>query len=202
MRNHIKNHLLTYSSALMLLVGIAIGLSLFMKSQASGGGQVAVGGASAVGTTFSTQRIAQIVFAPTTGSATTTSIYNGDDNDRVVDSAYAYCSGVGTSLTAYTGTGLANWILSAATTSSSAPNAITNTNLAMNMVMSTSSAFSFTSTSTPSSYLYNVTGNGAATTSATQSAVSRVWAAGTYMTFGSNATNTAACIVGVRYFGT
>lgn len=139
---------------------------------------------SAVGTTFVTAKVAQINFSPATGTATSTSVYNSDDSDRIVTDAFVSCNTLGTSYTAYTGTGLASLQFFAATTSASAPAIVTNPNFAMNVVVATSTPTdAFTATST---YTF-VPG--------------RRWKTATYMTFFSNATNTAACTVGVHYVG-
>lgn len=137
---------------------------------------------SPVGSTFNTAKIAAINFAPTTGSATSTSILNTDASDRYVIDGFAFCTGVGSSQVAYTGTGLNALTLKAATTTTNAPAGVSNTNNALALTIATSS---------------NVTSN-ASTTVATN-AFAGVWGSGTYMTFFTNATNTAACNIGVHY---
>lgn len=137
-------------------------------------------GASDTGSTFSTQKTAAIVWTPSTG-ATTTSIQNTDANDRYVTSSHIYCGTVGTSLTPLTGTGLAAVLIKAATTSTAAPAIVTNANLTMSVTLATSSVDSIVSTSTFGTAYW------------------QRWAAGSYMSFYSNATNTAVCTVGVNY---
>ena len=140
---------------------------------------------STTGTTFNTAKVAAIVFTPATAAATSTSIYNGDASDRKIQSFFADCSGMGTSFAAYSGAGLVSGglIFSYATTSTANPN-----------TPQTANAISISvATTTPDSY--NITG--AATT--TPTGLQRVWAAGSYATFSSNATNTASCVVGVNY---
>jgi len=142
-------------------------------------------GTPVVGTTFSTAKVAAINMIPSTASATSSSIYNGDDNDRFVTDAFVACGGVGTSKTAYTGTGLANWTWYAATTTTNAPSdplSSTATNLAMNVNVSTTTAADAYTATTTYTQVFN-----------------RRWAAGAYMTFQPNATNTATCNVGVHY---
>lgn len=139
---------------------------------------------SATGTTFNDSKVATIVFTPGT-SATSTSILNTDASDRKIESFKYDCSGVGTSLTAYTGAGLASLVFTAATSSTASPAVNNNTNT-IPLTVSTSTVDSF-----------NTVG-GATTTPA----LNRVWAAGSYMNFYSNATNTASCIIGVSYLGT
>lgn len=138
---------------------------------------------SAVGTSYQTQRIAQKNISPTVG-ATTTSMYNGDDSDRWILSNFAACSQVGTSRTAYTGAGLASLTVTSATTTTNAPAAITN-----------SSTVTLTIATSSTEFMINT-----ASTGSTSSYLTR-WAAGTYYTWAFNATNTAACTVGVSYIG-
>lgn len=138
-------------------------------------------GTSPTGSTFSNQKLAATVFAPSAVPATTTSIFNGDSNDRYVTSAFSYCGTVGTSLTPGSGTGLASLLFKAATTSTAAPTLVTNTNLTLSVTVSTSSPDSANATSTYGTAFW------------------QRWAAGSYMTFFSNATNTAVCTVGVNY---
>lgn len=138
------------------------------------------------GTTFNTMKLASIVFTPATGSATSTSILNTDSSDRKIQNFFYDCSSVGTSFTAYTGGGLVSdgVIFSFATTSTAAPATPQTTN-AINLRVATT---------TPDSY------NTIGTATTTPTALQRVWAAGSYGTISSNATNTASCVVGVTYF--
>lgn len=137
----------------------------------------------AVGATFNTAKIAAINWT-LSDSATSTSILNGDANDRIVEGAQYWCSGVGTSKTAFTGAGLDALSFSAATTSASAPAIITNTNFVLNTTVATSTATLFVASTSPG---------------LTATAAQRIWASGSYLTFWSNATNTAACNIGVQY---
>lgn len=137
---------------------------------------------SPVGTTFNSAKIVSVEISPATQAATSSSILNTDASARwIADFGFAGCTGAGTSQTLLTGTGLANLVLQAATTSVPNQGLLGNTNYAMNMNVSTSSA------------VY--------TASATSSLPSQAgyWAPGTYMTFSFNATNTAACIVELDY---
>lgn len=146
-------------------------------------------GASAVGTTFQTAKIAQVSVAPATPgtNATSTSILNTDANDRYILSEEVGCEVVGTSKTAYTGTGLAALTLTMATSSTVLTNStgLGQTVGGVALTIATSSAF-FTVASSTSGV-----GNAAGS--------SNVWAAGSYLTMQFNATNTAACVIGVRY---
>lgn len=173
----------TLKVLLVVLALVAVGGYYFPGSQIVHDQSVTYG--STTGTTFNTAKVAAVVFTPATGSATSTSILNTDASDRKIQSFFYDCSGVGTSLTAYTGAGLTSGglIFSYATTSTANPNTPQTTN-AINLTVATS---------TPDSY--NIIG--AATT--TPTALQRVWATGSYATFSSNATNTASCVVGVNY---
>lgn len=138
-------------------------------------------GSAAVGTTFGTQKIAQIVWQPSTDAASSTSLYNSDSNDRIVESVYYSCTGLTTSSTA-----VAALLFKAATTSTSAPatGIGTNTNLLLGTTVATSTSELYVASTTP----------GLAT-----SAFVRRWAAGSYLTFNSNALQSAVCNIGVQY---
>lgn len=135
-----------------------------------------------------TRRIAEFTINPTTASATSSSsLINSDGNDRVITSADVMCSGLGTSLTAYTGAALSSLIFSIATTSTSAPIALGNSNFIYNGTIATSSVTFYDASSTPG------------LTSSSQIGVNRRWPTSTYLTVTSNATNTAACVVNINY---
>lgn len=140
-----------------------------------------VTGASPTGTTFNTAKTAMIVFAPTSNTASSTSILNGDANDRIIKQAQYDCTGA-----TFTSTiSLASVLFEAATTTIANEGLLGNGNLAMYSTMSTSS------------------GNEAFAATSTQAASNRRWASGTYLTFSSNATSTGlSCTIGVDYFGT
>jgi len=183
------NHPILLSVCIAVLAGFFSGLTVHELTPAPAAQVQQVG--SPTGSTFNTAKIAMInwtiaAVSGSNGSATTTSLYNGDSSDRIIQSVQFDCASVGTSKTAYTGAGLANLIFTAATTSSSAPAAITNANVVLSTSVSTSSTELYVSTTTP-----GLTG----------SAFVRRWASGSYLTFASNATNTAACTIGVSYFG-
>ncbi len=135
---------------------------------------------SPVNTTNSSAKILSKTMDLSTAAGTTTSILI--PQDYAVVSSFAYCTGVGTSKTAYTGTGLASLQINGATTSSAISGnlADSNTNyFTSGMVLGTSTPFSFASSTT------DVAG------------VNRYLPAATYATFSANATNTAFCTVGV-----
>lgn len=138
-------------------------------------------------TTFNSAKVAEVGFIPATAGATSTSILNTDSTDRVVIDSFYYCNVLGTSYVANTGSGLANLTFTAATTSTASPAALGNTALLLSSNVATTSAGASTyvsSSTTP--YPDNS---------------SRLWKSGSYMTFFSNATNTAQCVAGVHYLG-
>lgn len=141
-----------------------------------------VAGASPAGTTFNSAKIAAVSMVPLSAGATSTSILNNDANIRwMAGFGMAACTGVGTSNTfPSTGTGLAAWSVQAATTSVPNNGLQGNTNYAMNLTIPTSTPVENISTSTPSAQW-------------------GLWAPGTYMTFTTNATNTAACVFEMDY---
>lgn len=154
------------------------GLTPFVKNVINNiAGNVITGG-----TTANTSKVAETTMNLTSGAATSTSILNTDAQDRIVINLETFCSAVGTSQTAYTGTGLAALTMTAATTSTANPATITNTN-SFGFTIATTSLETYISTSTNPA-------NGAD---------GRRWAAGSYMSFAANATNTAQCIVDVKY---
>lgn len=159
--------------AAVVLAGTIYGAYQYPQNQLLAG--------SAVGTTFSTAKVAQVNISPATQSATSSSVLNTDASDRFLEGNYfSSCTGVGTSQTNLTGTGLAALTISMATTSVSSLGSQGNTQLGV-VTVSTSTAFS----------------NNASTTINTD--YRGDWASGTYLTFTFNATNTAACTVGVHY---
>ncbi len=184
-----------YVLGAIVIAGAILGAYLFPVAQTP----VAIG-TSPTGTTFSSQKIAAIAFVPSAAGATTTSILNTDANDRYVTSNFVNCTNATTSYTAITGGGLANLIIKAATTSTNAPAVVGNTNLAMNDTVATGTSAAggaafpvvmVSSTSLPASP--------AVTNNVGAGAFAFLWASGSYLSFWANATNTAACIVGVQY---
>lgn len=167
----------------VVIAGAIYGAYLYPKVQ------ILVG--SPAGTTFGTSKFAAVAvnLANTGANGTSTSILNTDASDRYPVSVDIACEGVGTSQTAYSGTGLAALTLSVATSSTANPNSNANTNYvgAATLAIPTSTTQVAISSSTAA-----LPGN-------TRSGV--VWGAGSYMTFTFNATNTAACSVGVKYIG-
>lgn len=127
--------------------------------------------------------IAGIALATPGTNATSSSILNGSSNDRYLTSIKLGCEGIGTSKTAYTGAGLAALTVTMSTTSTAAPAAGGTTISSLTIGTSTPTFVQASSTSAvgTGSYLY-------------------VWPASSYLTFISNATNTATCTFGADYF--
>lgn len=146
-------------------------------------------GGSPSGTTFGDAKFAavSINLANPGANGTSTSLINTDGTDRYVSAVKVGCEGIGTSQTAYTGTGLAALTMKVGTTSTSNPAsflsfaAISNTGI----TISTSTVDTMISSST----LLVAT-----------SSLAAVWPSNTPMTFYFNATNTAQCAIGVDYF--
>lgn len=163
----------------LVLVGIvAITALFFPKYQTS---PIASGTSSTSGTVNNTAKIASIAMALSTG--TSSSILNTDATDRIVESGFYSCDNLTTVLNPYNGAGLAALSFEVATTSAAASSAtaVTNGNAAFKSTVATSSSYGFVASST-----YAVP-------------FPRVWAAGSYMTFWSNATTTASCTIGLHY---
>lgn len=167
---------------LALVVGFVVGHSFFATTVA--------GATLPVGTTNSTPREAFIVYSPTVPGATTTSMFNPDANDRVIVSAKYECTGIGVSQTINTGASTLPVILFMATTSTANPTQLFNTNYVWDNILATSStsgpaALDYQASTSPGFVPVNIS--------------DRIWAAGSYLSVASNATNTATCNIGVDY---
>lgn len=174
-------------SMIAIVVLVVLGIAIFGAYQYPK--QHASLGASPSGTTFNDSKTADISInlASPGANATSSSVLNGDVNDRFITSEKVLCQGVGTSQTAYTGAGLASLTITIATSSTASPTTNGNTNTLPVVTIATSTtqfAISSSTAGTP--------GNGL---------VTNVWKAGSYISFFANATNTATCIVGVNYSG-
>lgn len=145
---------------------------------------------SPTGSTFSTAKTALVAInlANPGSTGTSTSILNTDSNDRYITSVEAGCTGVGTSKSAYAGVGLAALTLTMATSSTAAPATNGNVNTLQSIIT--------IGTSTPNFVISSSTAGGVG-----NNLVSNIWASGSYLTITSNATNTAVCTAGVKYFG-
>src|ERR1700694_2136690 len=135
-------------------------------------------GSSPVGTSFNDAKVSAIAInlANVGANGTSTSILNTDAGDRYVSSVELACEGVGTSKTAYTGTGLAGLQMNVGTTSTAAPATFVS-------AMPLASAIAF-ATSTSNFILSS------STLAIATSSNAMVWNANSYMTFNFNATNT------------
>lgn len=173
------------------IAGVIVAGAIFVLGYESHQTSLA-GAVSPNGTTNSITRSAYITFQPATGTATTTSILNPVGNDVIIKTADEVCTGIGSSQAAYSGGGLLSngLVITAATTSTANPPTLSalNTNYILdtgNVITTTTPALFYSSTSTPGLIGLNAT--------------NRIWAANSYLTFSSNATNTMSCTVGVSY---
>ncbi len=144
---------------------------------------------SPAGSTFNTAKFAAVAMNLATPgtNGTSSSILNTDTNDRFVLAVKGGCENVGSSLTAYTGAGLASLQLNVATSTTAAPASLNGwANVAKAYVVGT----------TTTNIIF-----GSSTLVTATSSLAGIWSANTYMTFSWNATNTAACTVGVEYVG-
>lgn len=169
------------------LCAVVIGLAIYGAYQYPQA--VVYNTGSPAGSSFSNMKFAgeTASLASPGANGTSTSVLNSDASDRYITRVFAECNTVGTSRTAYSGAGLANWFVTVATTSTADPAALPtgyNPVTGNNLVIGTSTTVSQVASSTA----------GVATTS-------NLWAAGSYLTFQSNATNTAACTFGAEYIG-
>jgi len=174
---------LKLSIAFVLVV--VIGVAIYGAYQYP---QIVPFGASTQGSTNTTAKQASVLgvnLSAPGANATSSSILNPAGQDVYVSSFKVGCEGVGTSKTAYTGAGLLALTVTAATSSTAAPQANSNTNSAGLVTIATSTSQFVEASSTASA------GN---------STPNYIWGANTYMTFTTNATNTAICTFGVDYF--
>lgn len=117
-------------------------------------------------------------------NATTSSILNSSANDYYITSMDVGCEGIGYSR-GPAGSGYASLVVTAATSSTANPVINSNTNGAGIVTIATSTPTFVEASSTAS------TGS---------SFTNYIWAAGSYLTFTTNATNTALCTFGVKAF--
>jgi len=146
---------------------------------------------SAAGSTFQNAKFYAVAadLSSPGSTGTSTSVLNGTTNDLYITDIKIGCEGIGTSKTAYTGTGLSALTLKVSTTSTASPAAVgTNLVNGATITISTSTPFFTLSTST-----VGTAGTGS-------SSYFLVWSAGSYLTFQTNATNTALCTFGANVF--
>lgn len=174
------------------VLAVVIGLAIYGAYQYPHAVQQA-GVGSPAGSTFNSAKVAEITSVPISITATSSSVYNGDSSDRVVDSGFVSCATSSGSVYASTAqaVGVATWNWKAATTAVASLGLQGNVNYAFNLDVATSTTDSgYSATTTPGS---------------TFQAFNRTWKAGTYMTFLTNATSTNQtinCQAGVYYHGT
>lgn len=138
---------------------------------------------SSAGASFTSAKVAQININPQSITSTSTSLLNTDASDRYVTDGFVSCKGL-TNMFAADAAGVAtfNWTAATSSTASPVPSIASNAFASMQVTLGTSTSFNQTATST-----YTVPWG-------------RIWTAGTYMVFQTNATSsTAACTVGVHY---
>ncbi len=170
-----------------LLAGAVGGLVVHVFAPAPNQIVQQVAGTSPTNTTFGTQKILGIKMSLSSG--TTSSVINNTANDMFITRFDYACTGVGTSLTAYTGAGLANLTVKAATSSTSLSGSTPTSNVAANSNLAIPSSTISTSTASVSA---------ASSTVGTSAPVFLDVPAGAYLTFITNATNTAACTFQVQ----
>jgi hypothetical protein len=173
------NYKTLIGAVVILVIGFGLGHYFF---------QPASFGSTPAGNTFNTAKQASIVVSLLNA---TSSILNSSGNDYYITAVKAGCENVGTSQTVFTGAGLAKLLLSVATTSTANPSA-QGTNLIGQTTLTIS-------TSTPQFVVASST-TSSGTTSIGSSVINNIWPTGSYITFTTNATNTAACTLGVDYF--
>lgn len=121
-------------------------------------------------------------------NATSSSLLNSSANDYYITALKAGCENLGTSQTAYSGGGIASngLTVSVATSSTAAPATNGNANVVGGgtFALSTTTGTYVVATSTA------LGGN---------TKIYGIWAAGSYLTFTVNATNTAVCTFGADY---
>ncbi len=168
---------------LSILVILAIAGSYYVGFRYPQSQQQVTAG-SPVGTVFNTAKTSAIAFSM--ANSTSTSILNTDAFMRLVKASDIACTGVGSSKTAFVGTGLATLTMLIGTSSTATPTPFSPAAEVGNITISTSTT----------DFL-----NASSTTQTATSTYPIEWPTGTYMTFVTNATNTAVCTVGTDYLG-
>ena len=158
-----------------VVVGVLIGYAMFRNTG------TLVGAVSPVGTYQSGVRADYQSINTATAATSTTGSFSilNSSNDRIIESGFAYCTGV----TAETQTPGVVWSLTAATSSSATATGTIN---AINLTLATTSSSLYVSSSTSGTAGVGV------------NAVQYLWPANTYLVFSFNATDTAVCTAGVK----
>ena len=179
-----RDTLIPAGIAIVLLAAV-IGGYFFPKSSI-----VEIAGSSPQGSTFSSAKFAGVAvnLAAPGANATSSSVLNTSGQDVYITDLKIGCEGVGTSKTAYTGAGLASLTVKVSTSSTAAPAAVSSTLI---------NGATFTlSTSTP---FFTLASSTVGTVGTGSSNWQLIWSAGSYLTFQTNATNTAQCTFGANY---
>lgn len=179
--------------SLVVIALLALGGYYFPKSPMLVG---AVPNTSSTGTTNSARQFSSIVMNPSTGTATSSFLTNTSGTDRIITDEYVNCSNATTTYTAYTGAGLANFLLRSATTTTANIGTTTdiatiNSNWVANIVVPTS-------TSATTGQFGATPGVPAFVASSTEGQLvytSRIWPAGSVLMMEFNATSSATCTV-------
>lgn len=176
----------TTIKTMFVLIGITFVIACFGLNYPKIKSSFVVG--SPQGATFNTGTAYSVVTNTATAgaNATSSSVLNSTGSDLYVTGINVGCEAVGTSKTAYTGTGLASLQLSVGTSSTAAPAVIPGNLVGGAALVIGTSTVQFVQASTTAGALL---GSGL---------FSNIWLAGSYMTFWLNATNTAICTFGVN----
>jgi hypothetical protein len=162
-----------------ILVALLVEASYLLTHQDS-----SVQAISPAGTTGTSGKYYSQTISLATAAGTTTSMLNSSGQDLAMRAFDVMCQGVGTSLTAYSGAGLASLNFKAATSSiNNVTNNVAdiNTKYMVNINVGTSTTDDYAATSTEGVI----------------QGTSKIWPNGTYLIVSANATNTASCAVGV-----
>lgn len=144
------------------------------------------GGVSSAGASNSTAKLASVTMAPALAAGTTTGILNTDGTDRQIIDSFVSCTNTGSSLpylTGLTSGSLSAWGVAMSTSTGTGVGLGGNLNYASNLTIATTSPWAYT----------------ASTTLGVGGVVGLIWPTNTYLNIVFNATNTAACTVGVHY---
>ncbi len=188
MTNKIINYILV--GCVILVIGVVIGAKYF-------GPKPTINvGTTPAGATFGDAKTAVVVMnlgnLSATGipqaNATSSTILNSSPNDYYITTIKGACQNIGTSFSAYAGAGITSGGLNfrVATSATAAPNAAPTAGIVSGLIVPIST------TTTYFSFASSTTGVNATSTI--------IWTAGSYLTFTTNATNTALCSFGVDYF--
>lgn len=171
----------------MLAIGIAAVLALVIYG-AYLYPQAVENGVGAAGSTFNTAYTAAVSADLTAAGSTgtSTSVLNSDSNTRYVTGFRAACDSIGNSL-GPTGAGFASFTVTVGTSTAASP-------ASFDPWARVAQATIATTTSGTTRWVF-----ASSTTQTGTSSLPAIWHSGKYMTFYTNATNTAQCTFGVDY---